>query len=100
MVRQTVPKSIAQWTGFTVTLIIVLGRDADVLTAAPLGIAAGMLATLFHATMRGQLRPVRLTLPAIDLRRPMAAVARTVDTCRPKRRHAQFKGEHCEDQSA
>ena len=38
------PKNTAQWTGFAVTVIIVLGRDADVLTAVPLGIAAGMLA--------------------------------------------------------
>ena len=56
------PKNIAQWTGFAVTMIIVLGRDADVLTAVPLGIAAGMLATLFQEAMRMQLRPVRLLL--------------------------------------
>jgi len=64
------PKNIAQWTGFAVTVIIVLGRDADVLTAVPFGIAAGMLATLFQQAMRLQLRPVRLSsLPLIRLPR-------------------------------
>ena len=80
------PKNIAQWTGFAVTMIIVLGRDADVLTAVPLGIAAGMLATLFQAVMRMQLRPVRLAVPIIDLGRPLAVIARTVHAYRPKRR--------------
>jgi hypothetical protein len=46
------PKSMAQWTGFAVTMIVVLGRDADVFTAVPLGLAAGMLAAVFEATMR------------------------------------------------
>lgn len=82
------PKTIAQWTGVAVTVIIVLGRDADVLTAVPLGIAAGMLATLFQAATRLQLRSVRLP---IDLRRPLTAAARAVQTHRPKWRHAQFR---------
>ena len=85
------PKNTAQWTGFAVTLIIVLGRDADVLTAVPLGIAAGMLATLFQQAMQMQLRPVRLALPAVDLRRPIAAARRAAHTYRPKWRHEQFR---------
>lgn len=84
------PKNIAQWTGFAVTVIIVLGRDADVLTAVPLGIAAGMLATIFQQAMRIQLRPVRLALPAVDLRRPIAVAANAVRAYRPKWRHTQF----------
>lgn len=85
------PKNIAQWTGFAVTMIIVLGRDADVLTAVPLGIAAGMLATLFQEAMRLQLRPLRLALPAVDLRRPITTAANVVRAYRPKWRHAQFR---------
>jgi hypothetical protein len=58
------PKSMAQWTGFTVTAIVVLGRDMDVIAAVPLGIAAGLLASVLHAAMRGEFRlPMRL--PAI-----------------------------------
>jgi len=82
------PKTIAQWTGFAVTVIIALGRDADVLTAIPLGIATGMLATLFQAGLRMQLGAV--TLAVVDLRRPLAVAANAVHTFRPKRRHAQF----------
>ena len=104
------PKNTAQWTGFAVTLIIVLGRDADVLTAVPLGIAAGMLAALFQAAMRMQLRPALLfaawrpsreqvtEMPALpeasrrlDLHRSFATVSNAVRTYRPKRRHAQFR---------
>lgn len=81
------PKNIAQWTGFAVTVIIVLGRDADVLTAVPLGIAAGMLATLLQQAM--QLRPVRL--PVVGLRRSVAVAVRAVHTYRPKWRHAQYR---------
>jgi hypothetical protein len=40
------PRSIAQWTGFAVTVVVVLGRDIDMLTALPLGLAAGLLAGL------------------------------------------------------
>ncbi|HWY14286.1 MAG TPA: hypothetical protein VNX86_04005 [Rhizomicrobium sp.] len=39
------PKNVAQWTGIAVTAVIVLGRDLDVLTALPLGVMAGVLAT-------------------------------------------------------
>ena len=85
------PKSIAQWTGFTVTIIIVLGRDADVLTAIPLGIAAGMLATVFQQATRLQPRLARLALPAVDLRRPMAVAANAVRAYRAKWRHGQFR---------
>jgi len=97
------PKNIAQWTGFAVTMIIVLGRDADVLTAVPLGIAAGMLATLFQALVRIQLRPVRLFLAPRASRPPPARTAavpgqfalphrapsmlRAVRSYRPGRRH-------------
>jgi hypothetical protein len=87
MAEAGMPKNIAQWTGFAVTVIIVLGRDADVLTAVPLGIAAGMLASLFQAAM--QLRPIRLPVPAIDLRRQVTAAMRTLH--RPKRRYEQFR---------
>ncbi|MGD0189482.1 MAG: hypothetical protein ABSD74_01945 [Rhizomicrobium sp.] len=41
------PKNIAQWTGITVTSIIVLGCDTNVFIAMPLGILAGALATFF-----------------------------------------------------
>lgn len=85
------PKNVAQWTGVAVTMIIVLGRDADVLTAVPLGIAAGMLATLFQAAMRVQLPPLRSALPALDLRRPITVAANAVRDYRPKWRHVQFK---------
>ena len=43
------PKNIAQWTGITVTAIIVLGCDTSVIYALPLGIFAGALATFFVA---------------------------------------------------
>ena len=108
------PKNTAQWTGFAVTVIIVLGRDADVLTAVPLGIAAGMLATLFQQAMQMQLRPVRLFpgprasrpqgplslrdadgTPAVpgrfDLHHPVTSLVRAVSSIRPKRRHTQFR---------
>lgn len=91
MAEAGMPKNIAQWTGVAVTMIIVLGRDADVLTAIPLGIAAGMLATLFQQAMRMQLRPPRLALPAVDLRRPIAVAMRAAHAYRPKWRHAQFR---------
>jgi hypothetical protein len=41
------PKTVAQWTGLTVTAIIVFGCDVDVIYAMPLGILAGALATFF-----------------------------------------------------
>jgi hypothetical protein len=47
------PRNVAQWTGIMVTAIVVLGCDLDVLTALPLGIAAGALAT-FLVTLAEQ----------------------------------------------
>ena len=44
---RTMPKNIAQWTGITVTSIVVLGCDTSVFYAMPLGIFAGALATFF-----------------------------------------------------
>lgn len=88
MAEAEMPKTIAQWTGFAVTVIIVLGRDADVLTAIPLGIATGMLATLVQAALRMQLWPA---LATVDLRRPLAVAANAVRAYRPKRRQAQFR---------
>lgn len=41
------PRNIAQWTGITVTAIVVLGCDTSVFYAMPLGILAGALATYF-----------------------------------------------------
>jgi hypothetical protein len=41
------PKTVAQWTGLAVTVIIVFGCDVDVFYAMPLGILAGALATFF-----------------------------------------------------
>ena len=81
------PKTIAQWAGFAVTMIIVLGRDADVLTAIPLGIATGMLATLFQAALR--LQPWPVALAAVG--RPLAVAANAVRAYRPNRRQAQFR---------
>ena len=46
------PRNLAQWTGMSVTSIIVLGTDMDVLYAMPLGIFAGALA-VFFATLGG-----------------------------------------------
>ena len=40
---------VAQLTGMIVTAIVVFGTDMDVLTAVPLGILAGAMATFFMA---------------------------------------------------
>jgi hypothetical protein len=53
------PRNVAQWTGIAVTAIVVLGRDLDVLTALPLGILAGVLATSLVA-IAGQRMPARI----------------------------------------
>lgn len=54
------PRSIAQWTGFAVTMIVVLGRDIDILSAVPLGLAAGLLAGLLaEVPERPALRRIR-----------------------------------------
>jgi hypothetical protein len=54
-----VPKNVAQWTGIAVTAIIVLGCDLDVLTALPLGVMAGVLATSLVA-LADQRLPARI----------------------------------------
>jgi len=59
------PKNIAQWTGITVTAIIVLGCDTSVFYAMPLGIFAGALATFFVSLAESRLlaraeQPVRI----------------------------------------
>jgi len=43
------PTQVAQWAGIAVTAIVVMGCDADVFIAMPLGIFAGALATFFIA---------------------------------------------------
>lgn len=85
------PRNIAQWTGFAVTIIIVLGRDADVLTAVPLGIAAGMLAMLFQEGMRTQVRPARLLVRWRAFRQQADGTSAAPKSYRPKWRHAQFR---------
>ena len=50
------PKNVAQWTGLLVTAIIVLGCDADVIYAMPLGIMAGALATMFVALSEARVK--------------------------------------------
>lgn len=49
MDRGWMPKNVAQWTGLTVTAIIGLGCDRDVIWALPIGILAGVLASLLVA---------------------------------------------------
>ncbi|HEY1637530.1 MAG TPA: hypothetical protein VGF62_03320 [Rhizomicrobium sp.] len=58
------PKTVAQWTGLAVTVIVVFGCDLDVLYALPLGLMAGAVAAavievddLFRAR---SLRPIRI----------------------------------------
>jgi hypothetical protein len=41
--------NLAQWTGLSVTAIVVAGSDMDMLYAVPLGMFAGALATFFSA---------------------------------------------------
>jgi len=52
------PTSLAQWTGLSVTAIVVLGSDMDVIYAVPLGFMAGALATFFSA-LAESLRPTK-----------------------------------------
>ena len=47
------PKNVAQFTGIVVTTIVVMGGDMDVFYAMPLGVFAGVLATLFVALSDG-----------------------------------------------
>jgi uncharacterized membrane protein len=49
------PKNIAQWTGITVTAIVVLGCDTSVFYAMPLGIFAGALATFLVAVAESRM---------------------------------------------
>jgi hypothetical protein len=51
--------SIAQWTGITITVIVVLGKDFDILYAVPLGILSSLLATLFSELANFRVRPLR-----------------------------------------
>jgi hypothetical protein len=62
------PKTLAQWTGIFVTATAVLGCDKDVLFAVPLGLMAGMMATLFmdlaeafEKAQQSRARPVRIS---------------------------------------
>ena len=41
--------NLAQWTGLSVTVIVVAGSDMDVLYAVPMGVLAGALATFLSA---------------------------------------------------
>ncbi len=43
------PRTMAHWVGMIVTAIVVMGCDADVAYAVPLGLFAGMLASFFVA---------------------------------------------------
>jgi hypothetical protein len=47
--------NLAQWTGLSVTVIVVAGSDIDMLYAVPLGIIAGALATFFSAVANSAL---------------------------------------------
>jgi hypothetical protein len=49
MDRSWMPKNVAQWTGLTVTAVIGLGCDRDVIWALPIGLLAGILASLLVA---------------------------------------------------
>jgi hypothetical protein len=62
MDRLWMPRNVAQWTGLTVTAIVGLGCDRDVVWALPLGILAGVLASLLIALdeRRVALVPVRI----------------------------------------
>lgn len=46
---------LAQVTGVIVTAIVVLGTDADVMFAVPLGVFAGALATFFASMAEARL---------------------------------------------
>jgi len=73
VVKNSMPRNVAQWTGIVVTTIIVLGRDIDVVTALPFGIAAGALASGFVAVSRWQLlRRIRVWRRTTGLRNSAA----------------------------
>jgi hypothetical protein len=54
------PTHVAQWAGIAVTAIVVLGSDANVFIALPLGVFAGTLAAVFMALGDGKLRATKL----------------------------------------
>jgi hypothetical protein len=62
MDRLWMPRNVAQWTGLTVTAIVGLGCDRDVMWALPLGILAGVLASLMVALdeRRIGMNPIRI----------------------------------------
>ena len=64
MDRVWMPKNVAQWTGLIVTAVIGLGCDRAVIWALPIGIMAGVLASLLAALdeRRFAMRPVRIRL--------------------------------------
>jgi len=64
MDRSWMPKNVAQWTGLIVTAVIGLGCDRDVMWALPIGIMAGVLASLLAALdeRRFVMRPVRIRI--------------------------------------
>jgi hypothetical protein len=64
------PKNIAQWTGITVTSIIVLGCDTNVFIAMPLGIFAGALATFFLSLAETKSEPAPAAVSVKRLTRP------------------------------
>ena len=47
--------NLAQWTGLSVTVIVVAGSDMDVLYAVPMGVLAGALATFLSAVAHSAL---------------------------------------------
>lgn len=47
--------NLAQWTGISVTVIVVAGTDVDVLYAVPMGMFAGALATFLSAMAQSRL---------------------------------------------
>ena len=59
------PKTVAQWTGIAVTVIIVFGCDVDVFYAMPLGVLAGALATFF-ISLDDRRRAAAAMLPGPD----------------------------------
>jgi hypothetical protein len=62
--EDAMPKNIAQWTGITVTAIVVLGCDTSVFYAMPLGIFAGALATFFVSVAESRIATKAVKRPA------------------------------------
>ena len=55
--------NLAQWTGLSVTTIVVAGSDMDVLYAVPLGIFAGAVATFLAAVANNAVEKPRIRRP-------------------------------------